>query len=682
MGTGTRTASSRLSRAIILPVGASILAITGLAGWGFSSFVEGQVEHEAHASVARSLQSLDQMLALTDQTVTALVEASMKVLQREVARRGGVTTGEPFKVGTAEVPGLLVAGQPVGRDHELVDSVAAVMGGTATLFSRRGEDFVRVSTNVRKDDGSRAVGTPLDPRGAAIGHLRAGEGFEGLVDILGSPYLTSYQPLKDAGGRVIGAAYVGYQLKGLDRMAAMIGGARILEHGFVALQDRTGRVLFHTEGVEPATLAAALEAGSSQWVIERKAFTPWGFTLVAAYPRTDLSAPAWRIRSLVGLASLLCIAMMGLAVALVVRRKVLGPLAAFGAVLAEVAEGDLRSQAPEDSRDELGDLGRMLNATIHSLRETIGEVQRIAFSIAHSTEGISHGNEALAERTQTQAANLEETASSMAEFTTTVQATAANARSVASATGQAEAVAETGRERVQELVASMSKIGQASTRIAEVVGFVDDLAFQINLLALNAAVEAARAGEHGRGFAVVASEVRNLALRSTEAAREIRTQINDSAAHAKGGEQAAGRADEVIREVVKDVQRATVASAEIASATSEQSKSIEEISRAVAQIDEVTQRNAAMVQEATGAAESLRAQAAALSELVARFVTSSAMDREARSPEPWDGEPHPRAELAGRRPPPPHPASAPPAPQLQSASLRGQQGAIHHQPRG
>jgi methyl-accepting chemotaxis protein len=169
----------------------------------------------------------------------------------------------------------------------------------------------------------------------------------------------------------------------------------------------------------------------------------------------------------------------------------------------------------------------------------------------------------------------------------------------------------------------MEDINASSARIHEIIGVVDEIAFQTNLLALNAAVEAARAGEMGRGFAVVASEVRNLAKRSSDAAKEIKGLIKDSVGKAQDGTKIAARAGETIREVVANVQRVTDLISDIATATGEQSQGLNEVNRAVSEMDETTQQNAALVEEAASAAEAMNQQAQTLADMVSRFRTGS-----------------------------------------------------------
>jgi methyl-accepting chemotaxis protein len=312
---------------------------------------------------------------------------------------------------------------------------------------------------------------------------------------------------------------------------------------------------------------------------------------------------------------------VGIVLALFITRSVTRPLAAMGAVIETVAQGDLTQRVNIDSKDELGELGRILNSTNEGLREMVLQIQESALAISTASGEISMGNTDLSRRTEEQAASLEETASSMEQITSNVNQTADNARSANTESNKARQVATDGGAAVTQVIAAMEAINESSAKINEIIGVVDEIAFQTNLLALNAAVEAARAGEQGRGFAVVAAEVRNLAKRSADAAKEIKGLIRESVAKSTDGNKVAAHAGETIAEVVANVQRVTALVSDIASATQEQSTGLNEINKAVVSMDEVTQQNAALVEESAAAAESMDAQAHALTEIVARFKT-------------------------------------------------------------
>jgi methyl-accepting chemotaxis protein len=200
-----------------------------------------------------------------------------------------------------------------------------------------------------------------------------------------------------------------------------------------------------------------------------------------------------------------------------------------------------------------------------------------------------------------------------------VKQNADNARTANELASNAQSVAEKGGTVVAQVVQTMGAIHQSSSKIADIIGVIDGIAFQTNILALNAAVEAARAGEQGRGFAVVATEVRSLAQRSAAAAKEIKGLISDSVEKVQSGSRLVDQAGRTMEEIVASIARVARIMSDIAEASREQSSGIEQVGRAITQMDEVTQQNAALVEQAAAAAESLEEQARSLMQAVSVF---------------------------------------------------------------
>jgi methyl-accepting chemotaxis protein len=253
------------------------------------------------------------------------------------------------------------------------------------------------------------------------------------------------------------------------------------------------------------------------------------------------------------------------------------------------------------------------------LAELIGTVRATAESIADSSDQLSTGNRDLAARTADQASSLEETAASMEEMTSVVKQSADNARKANVLANQTQAVAQNGGKVVEEAVESMREINASSKRISDIVSVIDEIAFQTNLLALNAAVEAARVGEQGKGFAVVAAEVRNLAGRSSTAAKEIKALVVDSVQKVEGGTELVNKSGVQLAEIVNAVEHVAKIVEEISAAAQEQSSGIEQVNRAVIDLDKITQQNASLVEESTEASQTVSHQAFELRELVDKF---------------------------------------------------------------
>ncbi|MFM2119724.1 MAG: hypothetical protein RL722_1192 [Pseudomonadota bacterium] len=305
--------------------------------------------------------------------------------------------------------------------------------------------------------------------------------------------------------------------------------------------------------------------------------------------------------------------------ALWIIRSTSGPLAQGVNLAKGVAEGDLTQHFDASSRNEIGELMGALGQMNSRLSQVVGGVRASAEGVATAASQIAQGNGDLSQRTEEQASALQETAASMEQLSSTVRQNADNARQANQLAMSASGVAVQGGEVVAQVVDTMKGIDASSKKIADIIGVIDGIAFQTNILALNAAVEAARAGEQGRGFAVVAGEVRNLAQRSAEAAREIKTLITHSVEQVEQGSQLVDRAGHTIDEVVNAVKRVSDIVAEISAASTEQSSGVAQIGQAVSQMDQATQQNAALVEESAAAAESLRHQATQLVEAVAFF---------------------------------------------------------------
>jgi len=346
----------------------------------------------------------------------------------------------------------------------------------------------------------------------------------------------------------------------------------------------------------------------------------------AAHASVDASEQDYRANTRMLLAALAVAAAAATVMAVWITRDIVGALGAEPQALGEaalrVAQGDLspvRGGASARHGSVLASLGDMQQA----LATVVGTVRNTSDSIATGSAQIAMGNADLSQRTEEQASSLQLTASTMEELTNIVRQNADTAQQANQLASAATLAAEEGGAVVGRVVATMDGIAQASRKIADIIGTIDGIAFQTNILALNAAVEAARAGEQGRGFAVVASEVRSLAQRSASAAREIKGLIGNNVERVDAGTQQVADAGTRMVDIVRQVKRVGDLIGEISQATSDQSAGIAQVGQSVNQLDQVTQQNAALVEESAAAAESLRLQAAGLTETVRQFTLAA-----------------------------------------------------------
>jgi len=324
----------------------------------------------------------------------------------------------------------------------------------------------------------------------------------------------------------------------------------------------------------------------------------------------------------VSLGVMLAVFAAGIVGALLFSRSITRPLQRAVGTAQDVAAGNLAQALNVKGSDETAELLRALDRMRDSLSRVVAGVRSNAEGVATASTQIADGNRDLSERTERQASALQQTAASMEELGATVRQNAEHAQQANALAKVASDVGVKGGHVVGQVVATMKGINDSSSRIADIIGTIDGIAFQTNILALNAAVEAARAGEQGRGFAVVASEVRSLAQRSAAAAREIKALIEDSVDRVRQGTELVDQAGTTMSDVVASIQRVTAVVAEISAASSEQSTGVAQVGLAMSQIDEATQRNAALVEESMAAADSLRQQAASLVGAVAVFLTA------------------------------------------------------------
>ncbi|MBO9828195.1 HAMP domain-containing protein [Xanthomonas sp. A2111] len=332
-----------------------------------------------------------------------------------------------------------------------------------------------------------------------------------------------------------------------------------------------------------------------------------------------------------------------------------GNLQALSTLLKAIAAGDLTARMHGDFQGVFATMRDDANATAEQLAAIVARIQTAAASINGAAAEIAAGNDDLSRRTEQQAASLEETAASMEELTSTVKQNAEHARQANQLATGAASVASQGGALASQVSEKMNGIEGSSRKIADIISVIDGIAFQTNILALNAAVEAARAGEQGRGFAVVASEVRTLAQRSSNAAKEIKTLIDDSVERVAEGVALVDQAGTTMQDIVASVQRVTDIMGEISAASQEQSAGIEQVNQTIAQMDEATQQNAALVEEATAAARAMEDQAGQLNQAVALFKLEAGAAVANAAPAPV------------RRPAPPAPVATPASPRRPTA---------------
>ncbi len=288
-------------------------------------------------------------------------------------------------------------------------------------------------------------------------------------------------------------------------------------------------------------------------------------------------------------------------------------------LLAAMASGYLNVRLEGEYEGVFAQLCENANSTVDRIKAVVQEINTSAQTVAVGAREVAAANNSLQERTVSQASSLEETASSMEQITQTIRTSSDSAVHVRNEVMKAEAKAKEGEQSVADVVKAMRLIHESSDKISNIIVVIDEIAFQTNLLALNAAVEAARAGEQGKSFAVVAGEVRSLALRTANAAGEIKGLISDSVNRVKLGVEKANLSGTCIAELLDAMQVVRDDIESVAKASQEQSIGILQVNKMIVGLDETTQQNAALVEELSATAESMADQAESVKDSVAFF---------------------------------------------------------------
>jgi methyl-accepting chemotaxis protein len=497
---------------------------------------------------------------------------------------------------------LLIGGKVLNGDIKGVDAVATAFGGVATIFM----GDTRVATNIKKSDGTRAVGTKLASGPVYDAVLGSGREYLGSANILGKDYVTAYEPIKDSSGSTVGVIFVGFEKGEFNRQITTAIEVALVAGLILAVACAGIGAFFFMRLFAPfRPLAQLMEEARQGKVAQHVPYTG----------REDEFGELARVIELYNKSIDERRRQQSANVELVVL--------SFGEGLAALARNDLSYRLTRNVPAEYRVLQEDFNNAITKLDAAMKSIKQRSGDIAHSSEEIRQAAEEMAQRTERDASALEETSAAVDELTSAVTKSAEGAKQANDAAAAAKQDAENGSIISGNAVEAIRAMAKSSGEITQIIGVINEIAFQTNLLALNAGVEAARAGEAGKGFAVVASEVRQLAQRSGAAAKQIHELISHSEAQVENGVRLVEESGGAFGKIVSQVATIYGLVSTIFASQREQAASLGEIDKAVQQLDQGTQQNAGMAEQSRAAADSMAGFAEELDSSVGQFKTSA-----------------------------------------------------------
>lgn len=362
---------TRLSVKFLLPVVTLIIIAVSVTILSVSRWVSNDLTSKAKHETKQSLDDVYGSLISIDTLCGQQVQTSMNLLQTQCSAKGAPSIAGQAVVAGKAAPNIAFGADKQANNFSIVDQVKKLSGGTATIFARSGNDYVRITTNVIAPDGKRAIGTVLDPTGKAYASISKGSAFHGVVAILGKPYITAYEPIR-SGSQVIGVYYVGIPLEALQPLGQSIGSRQLLTNGFVALADSKGQLVFGPKNRDLEEVASIV-GDPKGWHITEKPFEPWGYKLIAAYPKADISKAVGALQKRITTAGIAVLLLLIGCIVVTLSVSTLRPLGILSKAAEQVSQGDFHIKVVEHDRDEIGKLGFAFNRMVENVHQALDD---------------------------------------------------------------------------------------------------------------------------------------------------------------------------------------------------------------------------------------------------------------------------------------------------------------------
>lgn len=608
-------------------------------------------ENDLRTQMAMTIEMIDSYRSVLEEKAVTL----FSVFSASFAGKFTLDDGILMDINGVAAPVLRNSGVVVDLNYSEVDRLTQVTGATAAVFAKKGDDYIRVTTSLKKEDGSRAIGTLLERGHPAYDHLMKGEGYVGKAILFGKDYMTKYAPIKDDSGNTIGALYIGCDFtEGLKTLKDKINALKIGETGFIYVlnaaegKDKGVLVIHPTEqgkmmlgeedvkGKKYVDEMIHLKNGAidhysyaqkdGKTVAQENSsiysyYRPWEWIVAVGHKHEEHARVAKRLGLYVLLISITTAVLMAFLLQRLTVRWVLNPISKVMRIAKDIAEGkeNVTKKLQVTNQDEIGALAGSFNAMTESIVALIVRIQNVADSINSSSREILVTSQEQAAAAREQSSAVTETTAAAKELSVTSEQVGESIKKVA----QAAAHALAGMAKIKETTARtnlmLSSLGEKSQKIGKITELIDDVADQTNLLAVNASIEAARAGDQGRGFMVVADEIRKLADSTAKSTKDITALIELIQHEMSNAIMSMEQGVTSVDEEARLAQQTTEKAKEIAMSTHQQASGSKQIADAMMNIDEAMKQIATGAQHSQAAVKQLTELAEDLGQAASKF---------------------------------------------------------------